>query len=215
MCIVIITFSMYRYASRCLMVEFSSPPLSMTLTKYMELAELWEGCSPCAQFCVSLGESFSLPVSKKWTQENFPSCQLKLLLLCYLMFYHLTPFCTGSHTRLVLSALRSIWSLSVLSALRSICMDSFMWQQYSSSQLLKEAKMDHLEGTLKDHFCTNVLSCASCLQSAGAMDTLGDPGAMHMTVYTADQFGEELLQCMQGLPAAEVLLLLTAANHVK
>lgn len=73
--------------------------------------------------------------------------------------------------------------------------------------------MDQLEGALDDHFCSNVLSCASRLQSAGAMDTLGDPGAM--TVYTADQFGEELLQCMQGLSAAEVLLLLTAATHVK
>ena len=44
-----------RYSSRCLMIEFLSPPLSFSLT---ELAELWEGCTSCAGFAVSLGKRF-------------------------------------------------------------------------------------------------------------------------------------------------------------
>ena len=40
------------------MIEFASPPLSLNLTGYMELAELWEACSPCASYCVSVGEIF-------------------------------------------------------------------------------------------------------------------------------------------------------------
>ena len=40
------------------MIEFFSPPISLNLSGYMELAEMWEACSPCAGFCVSLGERF-------------------------------------------------------------------------------------------------------------------------------------------------------------
>ena len=40
------------------MIEFHSPALSLSLTGYMELAELWEQCSSCAGFAVSLGERF-------------------------------------------------------------------------------------------------------------------------------------------------------------
>jgi len=40
------------------MIEFSSPPLSFTMQKYMELVVLLESCSSCAGFCVSLGQRF-------------------------------------------------------------------------------------------------------------------------------------------------------------
>ena len=48
----------YRYASRCLMIEFSTPPVATTLGQYRELGKLWEVCSSCAGFCISLGNSF-------------------------------------------------------------------------------------------------------------------------------------------------------------
>lgn len=40
------------------MIEFSSPSIGLNLSAYAELAELWEACSPCAGFCVALGEKF-------------------------------------------------------------------------------------------------------------------------------------------------------------
>ena len=40
------------------MIEFSKPGLSFSLSNYIELAELWENCSSCVGFCVSLGETF-------------------------------------------------------------------------------------------------------------------------------------------------------------
>ena len=53
-----IDYTHFRYASRCLMMEFSPPALSLGLTDYMELAETWEGCTTCVGFCVSLGQKF-------------------------------------------------------------------------------------------------------------------------------------------------------------
>lgn len=64
--------------------------------------------------------------------------------------------------------------------------------------------MHHLYQELEDHFCLNVLSCASRLQSACPNADISDPSPM--TVYTADQFGRELLQCMQGLSPAKVMV---------
>lgn len=40
------------------MIQFSSPALKLSLSDYMELAELWENCSTCVGFCVSLGQQF-------------------------------------------------------------------------------------------------------------------------------------------------------------
>ena len=40
------------------MIRYSSPALSSTLAEYMELSDLWESCSPCVGFCVSLGDKF-------------------------------------------------------------------------------------------------------------------------------------------------------------
>lgn len=65
--------------------------------------------------------------------------------------------------------------------------------------------MHHLYQELEDHFCLNVLSCASRLQSACPNADISDPSPI--TVYTADQFGRELLQCMQGLSPAKVMVL--------
>ena len=48
----------HRYASRCLMVEFTEPPLQMTIAEYMGLVELWTACSSCAGLCISLGKKF-------------------------------------------------------------------------------------------------------------------------------------------------------------
>ncbi len=52
-----------------------------------------------------------------------------------------------------------------------------------------------------EDFCTKIL-VSGRLQSGSP----ADPGAGTMAVYTADQFGEELLQCIQGIPPAQVLL---------
>lgn len=47
-----------KYASRCLMMKFSQPPVSLKLSQYMELVLLWKDCGKCAGFCVSLGKKF-------------------------------------------------------------------------------------------------------------------------------------------------------------
>ena len=58
--------------------------------------------------------------------------------------------------------------------------------------------MQNLVAALDDHFSTKVLASAMRFQS---FDTsCGDT----MVVYTMDTFGQELQQCMKGLPAAEV-----------
>ncbi len=49
---------MHRYASRCMMIKFSQPPLSLTLSQYMEVVQLWKVCAKCVGFCVSLGKKF-------------------------------------------------------------------------------------------------------------------------------------------------------------
>lgn len=63
--------------------------------------------------------------------------------------------------------------------------------------------MSSLQPKLEEHFCTKVLACASRLQSASpTAGSLSDPGTMSTS--TADQFAEELLQCIQGLSAPQV-----------
>lgn len=59
------------------MIEFSSPPLSLSLTEYMELAELWDGCCPCAGFCVSLGEKFFSSGVQEIDKEVLPKLSAK------------------------------------------------------------------------------------------------------------------------------------------
>lgn len=66
--------------------------------------------------------------------------------------------------------------------------------------------MSHLEPALEEHFCTNVLTCASRLQSTGPANDKAHPAPI--AVSTPDQFGKELLKCIKGLPAAKVLILI-------
>ena len=40
------------------MIKFSLPALSLSISEYIELVELWENCSTCAGFCVYLGDLF-------------------------------------------------------------------------------------------------------------------------------------------------------------
>ena len=67
--------SLHRYASRCIMIEFASPPVSLTLTGYMELAEKWEACSPCAGFCISVGERFFQSGYKEVDSKVLPTLE--------------------------------------------------------------------------------------------------------------------------------------------
>ena len=47
-----------RYASRCILIEFDSPALSSSVTKFTELVKLYKSSSSCIGFCISLGEVF-------------------------------------------------------------------------------------------------------------------------------------------------------------
>ena len=69
-------------------------------------------------------------------------------------------------------------------------------------QLLKEAKMAELEGDLDTHFRQEVLACAARFQSACQTENQPDP--ILSVVNTPENFGEELLGCIQGLPAPQV-----------
>ena len=40
------------------MIEFLTPQVGMAVSRYMELVTLWEACSTCAGFCISLGKKF-------------------------------------------------------------------------------------------------------------------------------------------------------------
>ena len=48
----------FRYASRCMMVEFLEPPISLCLADYMKLVEIWNEAGSCAGFCIGLGHTF-------------------------------------------------------------------------------------------------------------------------------------------------------------
>lgn len=41
-----------------MMIEFSEPPIQLTLTDYMNLVDLWKSAGSCAGFCISLGHLF-------------------------------------------------------------------------------------------------------------------------------------------------------------
>ena len=48
----------FRYASRCMLIEFSDPPVSLSLKDYMNLVDLWKKAGSCAAFCIRLGNTF-------------------------------------------------------------------------------------------------------------------------------------------------------------
>lgn len=40
------------------MIEFSEPPLHLSVSDYMKLVELWKKAGSCAGFCIRLGHLF-------------------------------------------------------------------------------------------------------------------------------------------------------------
>ena len=83
------------------MIEFHSPALSLSLTGYMEMAELWEQCSSCAGFAVSLGERFFHMESGRLTQKYFLCFRLKQQAMSSPVSSHLTRYYFGFHVRCV------------------------------------------------------------------------------------------------------------------
>lgn len=59
--------------------------------------------------------------------------------------------------------------------------------------------MESLKSDLEEHFCSNVLAAAYRLQSCSS-----DPSPP-MALFSADEFGKEFLQCIEGLPAPRVI----------
>ena len=56
--------------------------------------------------------------------------------------------------------------------------------------------MESMEQELEAYFLSNVLACASRLQSTHPDDA---KSTSSFSVYPAEKFGHELLECMQGL----------------
>ena len=50
--------TIFRYASRCLLIEFGLPQLSTTLADYTDLPDLLSGATRSIGFMISLGEMF-------------------------------------------------------------------------------------------------------------------------------------------------------------
>lgn len=61
--------------------------------------------------------------------------------------------------------------------------------------------MESLESDLENHFCSSVLATAYRLQSSSSA-----PSPLSMTPFSANRFGQEFLQCIEGLPASRVIL---------
>lgn len=68
-------------------------------------------------------------------------------------------------------------------------------------QLLKEAKMVEMIPDLDTHFTQKVLTCASRFQSASPTDNPSEP---ILSVDSMENFGKELIHCLQGQTPAEV-----------
>jgi len=69
-------------------------------------------------------------------------------------------------------------------------------------QVLTEAELSNKLPDLKAHFCEKVLTCASRLQCANASQCSSElPVSLR---FSPDSFGEELLRCLENLPAAQV-----------
>ena len=74
--------------------------------------------------------------------------------------------------------------------------------------------MEELQADLDAHFENQILKDASQLQCASAtIDDLHDT-ISGISVYTVDQFGKELTQCIESLPAAKVILCSTCCSAV-
>ena len=60
--------------------------------------------------------------------------------------------------------------------------------------------MEYLDDALNDHFCQEVLVCASQLLSSQPNNPKGT-----LLLNTVEKFGEDLFKCIQGIPAAQVI----------
>ena len=70
------------------------------------------------------------------------------------------------------------------------------------AQLLKEEKMQELEGDLDTHFCQEVLTSARRFQSSSQTETQAEP--ILSVENTVENFGLELLTMYSGPPPAQV-----------
>jgi len=66
-----------------------------------------------------------------------------------------------------------------------------------------EANMIAQLPELETHFCEKVLACALRLQSANVEDQSSSDIAVSVG-FSATSFGEELLRCIENMPAAQV-----------
>ena len=44
--------------SRCLLIEFEDPPVSINTSQHMQLVKMWKKCGACIGFCIGLGDKF-------------------------------------------------------------------------------------------------------------------------------------------------------------
>jgi len=67
----------YRYASRCLMINFKTPALSVKCCDYMELLKLYKSVSSCIGVCIAMGEEFFRTGIKSVDNDIMPMFELK------------------------------------------------------------------------------------------------------------------------------------------
>ena len=141
---------MYRYMSRCLLVEFQDPPLSLTLTQHMHLVELWKKCSSCIGHCIELGERFF----KKGVSEVDDIIIPKLNSRAQ----------QGISPRVIVSYAKLLWFAQEVIEHMFVVEDD--WQCWLSiMQILNTAGLSGSHQRLQDHFADHVLHTASKLQS--------------------------------------------------
>ena len=54
------------------MIKFGLPAITLSMSKYMEIVKLWEECSSCIGFCISLGNEFISNGVKEVDSEILP-----------------------------------------------------------------------------------------------------------------------------------------------
>ena len=65
--------------------------------------------------------------------------------------------------------------------------------------------MDSMKELLDTHFSQEVLTCASQLQSDSPCDIENKSKSFKLGINDSEKFGEELLKCIEGLPASQVI----------
>lgn len=90
---------MYRYISRCLLLEFHGPPLEIPMTRYAELPALLTGCSSAIGTFISLGAS-NPEESKKSMVIFYLLCKSKYKVP-FCGYFPPMGFCSGLQSRYV------------------------------------------------------------------------------------------------------------------